>query len=479
MKKRIFIFGAIIVVAIFFYPQATIGKLTGSPGGKTGSPTDNTDCTQCHSGAALSTTSNITSNIPSSGYIPGNIYNITAVSNAGSVGPDPNGFEVTCEENTSNTKTGSFLITNSNTTQFVNNNNAVTHTAAGNSLNTWSFDWQAPVAGTGDITFYGAFIEAGYPMGSNNGDYFSSTTLSASEFIPPPLTYVPDDNFENYLEANGMGDGIALNDSVLTANINIVTNLQVGSQNIADLTGIEDFMVLAYLNCRYNQLTSLDVSNNTALTYLKCDDNQLTSLNISNNTALTHLECDGNQLTSLDVRNGNNINFGNFNTTNNPNLYCIDVDDVAWADTNWIVANGNIDSTMSFSTNCATAFGCTDPNACNYDALATIDDSSCIYGISSSSYDTLLVAASIVWNGNTLNVSGDYSDTLINSVGCDSIAYLNLTITNTTGLLDVTNTAKTLLKITDILGQETPYRRNTPLFYIYDDGTVEKRIVIE
>ena len=26
-------------------------------------------------------------------------------------------------------------------------------------------------------------------------------------------TYVPDDNFENYLESNGMGDGIALNDS--------------------------------------------------------------------------------------------------------------------------------------------------------------------------------------------------------------------------------------------------------------------------
>ena len=25
-------------------------------------------------------------------------------------------------------------------------------------------------------------------------------------------TYVPDDNFENYLEANGMGDGVALNE---------------------------------------------------------------------------------------------------------------------------------------------------------------------------------------------------------------------------------------------------------------------------
>jgi hypothetical protein len=30
-----------------------------------------------------------------------------------------------------------------------------------------------------------------------------------------------------------------------------------------------------------------------------------------------------------------------------------------------------------------------------------------------------------------------------------------------------------------MLGQETPYRRNTPLFYLYDDGTVEKRITID
>ena len=33
-------------------------------------------------------------------------------------------------------------------------------------------------------------------------------------------TYVPDDNFEAYLEANAMGDGIANNDSVFTSNIN-------------------------------------------------------------------------------------------------------------------------------------------------------------------------------------------------------------------------------------------------------------------
>ena len=38
---------------------------------------------------------------------------------------------------------------------------------------------------------------------------------------------------------------------------------------------------------------------------------------------------------------------------------------------------------------------------------------------------------------------------------------------------------RNLLKITDILGREVYEKRNTPLFYIYNDGTVEKKIIIE
>ena len=168
------------MTAILFYPQVTIGKLTGSPGGKTGSPMDNSDCTSCHSVLNTSlTTTNITSNIPSTGYIPGNTYNITVVLNP-VVGLDPAGFEITCEENTTNTKSGSFGITNPTSTQFTNNSSAVTHTTAGNSLGTWSFNWVAPIAETGDITFYGAFIEADYPIG-NQGDLFNEATLSINE----------------------------------------------------------------------------------------------------------------------------------------------------------------------------------------------------------------------------------------------------------------------------------------------------------
>ena len=36
-----------------------------------------------------------------------------------------------------------------------------------------------------------------------------------------------------------------------------------------------------------------------------------------------------------------------------------------------------------------------------------------------------------------------------------------------------------VLKIIDPLGREVNEKRNTPLFYIYDDGTVEKKIIIE
>ena len=54
-------------------------------------------------------------------------------------------------------------------------------------------------------------------------------------------------------------------------------------------------------DCCENQITSLDVSNNTALTGLSCYNNPLTALDVSKNTALEWLSCNNNQLTALDV----------------------------------------------------------------------------------------------------------------------------------------------------------------------------------
>ena len=232
---------------------------------------------------------------------------------------------------------------------------------------------------------------------------------------------IPDANFKAYLVGN-----TAINtngDAEIQVNEATAYNgmMNCNNMNINDLTGIEAFSALNYLNCDNNQLTSLDVSQNTALNYLFCILNTLTSLDVSQNTALTVLECrynnitslnvsqntalnalfcNDNQLTSLDIRNGNNMNLTDGACTNNPNLYCIDVDDVAWSTINWTVANGDIDPQHYFSNNC----------------------------------------------------SG-------------------------TAIQEHT-TNKELLKVTDLLGRETK-QTNQPLFYIYDDGTVEKRIVIE
>ena len=91
------------------------------------------------------------------------------------------------------------------------------------------------------------------------------------------------------------------------------TSEQPGS--LTSLRGIEYFESLKELECGKNQLTSLDVSHNTALTYLNCSINRLTSLDVSQNAVLTNLQYDSNQLTSLDVSHNAALKylFGNNN----------------------------------------------------------------------------------------------------------------------------------------------------------------------
>ena len=122
----------------------------------------------------------------------------------------------------------------------------------------------------------------------------------ASTFAYAQYTLIPDINFENKLIAFGWDSG-SPDGKVLTANINTRTGLDVSISNITNLTGIQDFVGLTYLNCSSNQLTILDVSKNTALTNLVCSSNLLTTLDVSKNTALTIIECYVNQLIALSV----------------------------------------------------------------------------------------------------------------------------------------------------------------------------------
>ena len=116
--------------------------------------------------------------------------------------------------------------------------------------------------------------------------------------IPIDPAHFPDENFRDRVAfyCDKDHDGTLSQDE-----LNRVTELYVDHANIKDLTGIELFPNLDKLDCKYNNLTRLDVSKNTKLTKLYCESNQLTGLDLSKNTALTELNCQDNQLTSLDL----------------------------------------------------------------------------------------------------------------------------------------------------------------------------------
>ena len=56
---------------------------------------------------------------------------------------------------------------------------------------------------------------------------------------------------------------------------------------------------------------------------------------------------------------------------------------------------------------------------------------------------------------------------------------LKLSLNNLSYIPEIINKKKKVIKILDVLGRETNEKVNTPLFYIYNDGTIVKKIIIE
>ena len=125
---------------------------------------------------------------------------------------------------------------------------------------------------------------------------------SGNETIDPneDITAQFDKDFAARLESHGYIEDA---DHITRADVMDITELDISYCNLTSLKGIEYFEALTHLDCWNNELTSLDLSKNTALTILDCSSNQLTSLDVSKNTALTQLNCYDNQLTSLDISN--------------------------------------------------------------------------------------------------------------------------------------------------------------------------------
>jgi hypothetical protein len=130
--------------------------------------------------------------------------------------------------------------------------------------------------------------------------------FSISVVLQAQTTAIPDANFENKLIDLGI-DTNGANGNILNSDALAVTVLFVINSNISDLTGIEAFTNLTLLDCGSNNLTSINVSQNTLLESLDCSFNSLQIIDVSQNTQLTYLHLDDNDLQELNVYNNTQL----------------------------------------------------------------------------------------------------------------------------------------------------------------------------
>ena len=193
--------------------------------------------------------------------------------------------------------------------------------------------------GNGDTSLFILDRELGYDIDELDLRVLLLNAINVN-FLPSLLSLNIDTNNVTVLDitknTNLTGLRFESNDiSILdvTQHINL-TDLLIARNNISVLDVTQNIN-LTGLSCFSNNISVLDVTQNTNLTALDCGDNPFSVLDLSQNTALSFFKCIGNTLTSLNFKNGNNTNILTFNITNNPDLECVLVDDVAYANENF------------------------------------------------------------------------------------------------------------------------------------------------
>jgi Leucine-rich repeat (LRR) protein len=319
-------------------------------------------------------------------------------------------------------------------------------------------------------------------------------------------TAIIDSNFEQSLI--NLGYDSLLDGSVFTASISEIDSLDVSFQNISNLSGLQNFVALQYLNCSnnnidtliitqslpiselycssnnmlllnvdgldnldvldcsFNNITSLNLSQNIELDSLRCSRNQLTELYV--NTTLAYMYCGDNKLTSLDLSSlvfgglvelecqNNPINF--LNIENNYSL-------------KHLICQNNALQHINLEDNI------------NLNFLSILNNA-----ININNNDITHLDLSANCNLTNLYVSGNINLYCIQV--CDT-AQANTWISNLdnqhyysnncnyTNVNDILYSKNKLISIKDIYGKVSFKKTNSLLFFIYQYGRVEKRIFLD
>jgi hypothetical protein len=312
MKKIIYSMLAVMVITISISGFNTaISYPDGAPAGKTGSPGDGGATCQasgCHSGTPTTVANIITSNVPVTGYVPGTTYTITVTV----TGTGKKGFQVS-PQNTAGTLLGTLTAGTGNK---IVGTKYVTHTSAKNTASAvWTFQWKAPSAGTGAVTFYGAFAV------TQNST--KKSTLVLQEDVPlavaPTLvSFLPTSatsgqtvilKGQKFTNATGVTFGgvsatsyTVTNDSTISAVVPsnatsgsvVVTNL-VGSSSVAGFTFVSTPSLVSFLPTsaiagqtvilkgnNFNNVIAVSFGGVSALSYSITNDSTISAVVSSN-----------------------------------------------------------------------------------------------------------------------------------------------------------------------------------------------------
>lgn len=180
-------------------------------------------------------------------------------------------------------------------------------------------------------------------------DFSSNTNLIKVNVINNPITSVNVSQNTQLEELTVSTQTGTLNTINVSQNLNL-TRLEVGANNLSALD-VSNNSQLTYLNFGSNPITNINLNSNTLLESLGAYATSLTDLDLSSNPNLQTVNCYDGQLTSLDLKNGSNSNLGSINVSGNPNLLCIEVDNVINAQNNssWIK-----DLSAIYSEDCST-----------------------------------------------------------------------------------------------------------------------------
>ena len=108
----------------------------------------------------------------------------------------------------------------------------------------------------------------------------------------------PDENFRDYVA----GEWDKNQDKYFSpSEIANAKWISCDNKEISNLKGIEFFTNIWLLECYYNNLTTIDLSNNKKLSYINCHHNQLNELDVSGLPLLETFYCGNNALPSIDV----------------------------------------------------------------------------------------------------------------------------------------------------------------------------------